>query len=194
MLVELLVKRTARERYALGAVVVVLAIMACYTAGISPAMDAAAAYQADLDTTEKVLLLQQTQLNLLQAETKASQRTIDQLKDLPCPWVEADRADVVLQEIQKQAEELGLSVRSVARESLTGLRLKEASRPVQQLLVRLELDGPYASVMEMFRRLSKGNLAIGLEELSIEGTDEPPFDVAVVLRVRLPVVEGDDHG
>ncbi|HUU90384.1 MAG TPA: type II secretion system protein GspM [Phycisphaerae bacterium] len=194
MLVEQLVKRTARERYALGMIVVVLAVVACYTAGISPALNAADGHKENLNTTEKVLLLQQTQLNLLRAETKVSQQTLDRLKDLPCPWVQADRADVVLQEIQKEAEGLGLSVHSVAREAVTGLRLKDAPRPVLQLLVRLELDGPYASVMEMFRRLSKGNLTIGLEELSLEGSDAPPHDVAVVLRVRLPVVEGDNHG
>jgi len=193
MLLDLLVKRAARERYALGMIVIIFAVVACYTAGISPALEAAQGHQEDLGMTEKVLMLQQTQLNLLQAETKASQRTLDQLKDLPCPWVHADRADAVLQEIQKQAEDLGLSVRSLARESVTELRLKDAPRPVLQLLVRLELDGPYASVMEMFRNLSKGNLAIGLEELSLEGTDQPPFDVSVVLRVRLPIVEGNDH-
>jgi len=193
MLLDLLVKRAARERYALGMIVIIFAVVACYTAGISPALEAAQGHREDLGMTEKVLMLQQTQLNLLQAETKASQRTLDQLKDLPCPWVHADRADAVLQEIQKQAEDLGLSVRSLARESVTALRLEDAPRPVLQLLVRLELDGPYASIMEMFRNLSKGNLAIGLEELSLEGTDQPPFDVSVVLRVRLPIVEGNDH-
>jgi len=194
MLVELLAKRTARERYALGAIVIVLAVVACYTAGIGPAIEAADGYEQDLQTTEKVLLLQQTQLNLLRAETKASQKTLDRLKDLPCPWVQADRADLVLQEIQKEAQGLGLSVHSVARETVTGLRLEDPVQPVMQLLVRLELDGPYASVMEMFRHLSKGDLAIGLEELSLEGCDVPPYDVAVMLRVRLPVVEGDNHG
>lgn len=193
MLVEFLVKRAARERYALGAAIVVLAIVGCYTAGIRPAMDAAEGHEGDLRITEKVLVLQQRQLNLLQAETKASQKTLDRLKDLPCPWVQADKADVVLQELQKEAEALGLSVRSVVRESLTVMRLKDTPRPVLRLLVRLELDGPYASVMEMFRRLGKGDLAIGLEELSLKGNDEPPFDVAVVLRLRMPVVEGDDH-
>ena len=193
MLVEFLVKRAARERYALGATIVVLAIVGCYTAGIRPAMDTAEMHEGNLQTTEKVLVLQQRQLNLLQAETKASQKTLDQLKDLPCPWVQADKADVVLQELQKEAEALGLSVRSVVRESLSGMRLKDAPRPVLRLLVRLELDGPYASVMEMFRRLGKGDLAVGLEELSLKGNDEPPFGVAVVLRLRMPVVERDDH-
>ncbi len=193
MLVEFLVKRAVRERYALGATVIVLAIVGCYTVEIRPAMDAAEGHEGDLRTTEKVLMLQQRQLNLLHAETKASQKTLDQLKDLPCPWVQADKADVVLQELQKEAENLGLSVRSVVRESLTVMRLKDAPRPVLRLLVRLELDGPYASVMEMFRRLSKGDLAVGVEELSLKGNDEPPFDVEVILRVRIPVVEGDDH-
>ncbi len=193
MLVEFLVKRAVRERYALGATIVVFAIVGCYTAGIRPAMNAAEGHEGDLQTTEKVLILQQRQLNLLQAETKASQKTLDQLKDLPCPWVHADKADVVLQELQKEAETLGLSVRSVVRESLTGMRLKDVPRPVLRLLVCLEVDGPYASVMEMFRRLSKGDLAVGLEELALKGNDEPPFDVAVVLRLRMPVVEGDNH-
>lgn len=194
MLVELLVKRTVRERCALGATVIVLAIVGCYTAGIRPAVEAAKGHEEDLNTTKNVLALQQRQLSLLQAETKASQRTLDQLKDLPCPWVQADKADVVLQGLQKEAENLGLSVRSVVRESVTGIRLKDTLRPVSQLLVRLELDGPYASVMEMFRRLSKGDLAIGLEELSLKGNDGPPFDVTVMLRVRMPIVEGEDHG
>lgn len=193
MLVEQLAKRTARERYALGMIAGVLAVVAFYTAGISPAIDAAEGHKQNLNTTEKVLLLQQTQLNLLRAKTQASQKMLDRLKDLPCPWVHADRANVVLQEIQKEAEGLGLSVHSVSRESVTELRLEDAPRPVLQLLVRLELDGPYASVMELFRRLSKGDLAIGLEELSLEGSNEPPCNVAVTLRVRLPVVEGDDH-
>ena len=193
MLVEQLAKRTARERYALGMIVGVLAVTAFYTAGISPAIDAAEGHRESLNITEKVLLLQQTQLNLLRAKTKTSQKMLDTLKDLPCPWVHADQTDIVLQEIQKEAEGLGLSVHSVFRESVTELRLEDAPRPVLQLLVRLELDGPYASVMELFRRLSKGNLAIGLEELSLEGNDTPPHNVAVTLRVRLPFVERDDH-
>jgi hypothetical protein len=47
--------------------------------------------------------------------------------------------------------------------------------------------------MEMLRRLSKGSLAVGLEELSIVGSDEPPYDVLVMLLVRMPVLEGGGH-
>ncbi|HUU09431.1 MAG TPA: type II secretion system protein GspM [Phycisphaerae bacterium] len=191
MLVEFLVKRPVRERYALGGIVVVLVAVGCYTAGIQPALSAMARHEDDLQTTEKVLGLQQRQLNLLRAETKASQKTLDDLKDLPCPWVPTEQADMVLQGFQKEAADLGLSVRSVVRESVTGIQLKDAPRQVSVLLVRLELHGPYASVMEMFRRLSKGALAVGLEELSVKGSDEPPYDVDVVLRVRMPVVEGE---
>lgn len=190
MLVEFLVKRPVRERYALGGIVAVLVAVGCYTAGIRPALSEMARYEDDLQTTQKVLALQQRQLNLLRAETKASQQTLDNLKDLPCPWVPAEQADVVLQGLQKEAADLGLSVLAVVRESVTGMRLKDAPQEVSVLLVRLELHGPYASVMEMFRRLSKGALAVGLEELSVKGSDEPPYDVDVVLRVRMPVVEG----
>lgn len=194
MLVDFLIKRPLRERYALGAIIVVLAGVGGYTAGICPALNAADGCEKDLETTEKVLALQQRQLSLLKAETRVSQRTLDQLRDLPCPWVPIEKADVVLQALQKEAAGLGLSVRSIIRESVTGIRLDDAPRPVLLLLVRVELNGPYASVMEMFRRLSKGDLVVGLEELSIRGADEPPYDVEVMLRVRLPVVEEEGEG
>jgi len=191
MITERLLKRSPRERWVLTGVLLVLVVLGCYLSAIAPSLQTLGGARNDLDTVQTSLELQQRQLNWLRAETDASKKTLAQLQDIPCPWVPTAKADTVIQGLQRQAGDLGLTVRSIVRERLTGMKLKDA--PVSMLYVRLELSGPHASVMEMLRRLSKGSLAVGLEELSISGSDEPPYDVLVMLLVRIPVLEGGGH-
>lgn len=191
MITERLLKRTPRERWVLAAVLLSLVGLACYLSAVAPSLQALAGAKSDLDTIQTSLELQQRQLNWLRAETEASKKALDQLKDVPCPWVPAAKADAVLQNLQKQASDLGLTVRSIVRERMTPMRMKDA--PVSMLYVRLELSGPHAGIMEMLRRLSKGSLAVGLEELSLSGSDDPPYDVLVIVLIRMPVLEGGSH-
>jgi type II secretory pathway component PulM len=192
MIIDRLLKRSPRERWILTAAFLALVIVACYVAAVAPSLEALTGARNDLHTIQTNLELQQRQLNWLRAETAASKKALAKLQDVPCPWVPATKADAVIQEFQKQAADLGLSVRSVTRERVVTMKLKDA--PVALLFVRLEMSGSHASVMEILRRLSKGPLAIGLEELSIRGSDEPPYDVGVMVLVRLPVLEGANNG
>ena len=138
------------------------------------------------------LELQQRQLTVLRAETNACNRTLKTLEGIPCPWVAVDQADAVVQQWQKDAESLGLKVRSVVRERQTPMRLK-GTTSVSLLVVKLEFHGSYANVMKMLARLEEGPTAVGLEEIVLKGLDETPYDVQVELLVRLPVVEGQSH-
>jgi hypothetical protein len=55
--------------------------------------------------------------------------------------------------------------------------------------VRLEVRGPYANVMALLDRLDDGTHAVGLEELDVRVGEEPPFDLAVMLVVRLGLTD-----
>jgi Tfp pilus assembly protein PilO len=191
MITEHLLKRTRRERWVLAGVLLALVVLAGYLSAIAPSLRSLDGVRSDLQTVQSSLDLQKRQLDWLRNETESSKKTLAQLKDVPCPWVPASKADAVIQDLQKQAAELSLSVRSILRERTTGMKLKDA--PVALLFVRLEFTGPHASVMEMLRRLSKGSLAVGLEEISIKATDDHPYDVEVMLLVRLPVLEGANN-
>jgi hypothetical protein len=97
--------------------------------------------------------------------------------------------------LQKEAAVLGLSVKSVVRErSTVGLKLKDPKVPVSVLMVRFDVGGPYGSVVELFRRLNKRSIAVGIEDLSIRGLDEPPFEVEASMLLRIPVAEGGKNG
>jgi hypothetical protein len=192
MIIDHLLKRSPRERWIMAGALLAMVILASYLSAVSPSLQALAAAQGDLQTIQTNLGLQQRQLDWLRGETTASKKTLAQLQDVPCPWVPVDKADAVLQDLQSQAANLGLTVRSVVRERVIRMKMKEA--PVAQLFVRLEMVGPHAGAMEMLRRLSKGPLSVGLEELSIRGSDEPPYDVDVMVLVRLPILEGTNHG
>ena len=192
MILELLVKRSARERTAWGMVAILSVVGLCYVAGIAPALESLDGIRRDVATTQSGLELQQRQLTLLRAETNACNRTLKKLEGIPCPWVAVDQADAILQQWQKDAEGFGLRVRSVIRERQTAMRLK-GDAPVSLLVVKLEFHGPYANVMKMLTRLKEGPTAVGLEEIIIKGLDEAPYEVDVELLVRLPVVEGQSH-
>ena len=191
MILEYMVKRPSRERWILSASVVALAIVACYTAAIGPSLDTLEGTNEDLRTTETGLALQVRQLNLLRAKTKAAHATLAELKNVPCPWIRAADADALLQEFQAEASGLGLSVTSTIRERVAKIRLTGSAEEVSVLTVRLELSGPPLSVMEMLRRLSRRSIAVGLQELVVKGSTDPPYDVAVTLLVRLPIMEGE---
>lgn len=192
MILEYLVKRSPRERLAWGLAALLVVLLVCYMAGVGPALQSLDGMREDIQTTHSSLELQQRQLRVLQAETEASHKTLEQLKGVPCPWVTADKADAFLQQWQKEAEDLGLTVRSVIRERQAGLGPKDAAQ-VSTLLVRMEVHGSYASVMTLLGRLGSGQAAVGIEDMVIKGLDEEPYDVEVSLLVRLPVVEGDSH-
>jgi hypothetical protein len=191
VILEYMVKRPPRERWALAATIVVLGFVACYTAAIGPSLETLDGTRTDLRTTETGLVLQQRQLDLLRAKTKAAHRTLADLRNVPCPWVPADKADGILQELQAEAAGLGLSVSSTIRERVAKMTLKDSPARVSVLMVRLELSGQYASVMELLRRLDKRSIAIGLQDLIVKGNLEPPYNVQVTLLVRLPIVEGE---
>jgi len=192
MILEPLMKRTPRERWTLAGMALVLVAVVCYLAAVAPALSSLDSQRQNLETTRSGLDLQQRQLSWLRAQTGAAHKTLADLKDVPCPWISADKADGVLQEFQDDAASLGLAVHSIIREAVRP-RLRGVQIPVSEIVVRLELAGPYSSVVEMMRRMSKKGVAVGLEELFIEGSDQPPYDVAVRLVVRLPAAEGANH-
>ena len=193
MILEYLVKRSPRERLAWGLAAILVVLMVCYLAGVGPALEALQGIKEDIRTTNSSLELQHRQLQLLRAETQASYKVLEGLKGVPCPWVTTDKADALLQRWQKEAEDLGLTVRSVIRERQTDLRAKDAGAQVSALFVRFDLHGPYASIMTMLGRLNGGQVAVGIEDLVLKGLDEEPYDVDASLLVRLPVVEGESH-
>ncbi len=191
MILEYLAKRTGRERTAWGLTAILLVVVLCYLTGVAPALESYEGAQEDLSTTESSLALQRRQLTALRAETVRCHRILDRLKDVPCPWVPAAKADALLRQWQKEAEDLGLSVHSVIRERQVDMRLQEAAAPVSMLIVQLELHGPYDAVMKLVEKLGEGPVAVGLEEVLIKGFDAEPYDVEVALLVRLPVFEGE---
>ena len=193
MILEYLVKRSPRERLAWGLTALLVVLLVSYLAGIGPALRSLDGIRQDVRTTHSSLELQQRQLRVLQAETEAGHKTLERLKDIPCPWVTADKADALLQQWQKEAEDLGLTVRSVIRERQAGFGPKDAAVQVSTLLVRMNVHGPYASVMTLLAHLGGGQTAVGIEDMVIKGLDEEPYDVEVSLLVRLPVVEGESH-
>ncbi len=192
-MLEYLVRRSPRERWTWGIAALAVVALACYMAGVAPPLESLEGIEEDLATTETGLELQQRQLQILKAETTACEKVLADLKDVPCPWVPAAEADAHLQRWQREAAELGLTVRSVIRERQSDLRLGGEKAPVSILVVRLELHGPYAAVMAMLQRLGQGDAVTGLEELTLKGLDEPPYDVELVVLVRLAVGEGDSH-
>jgi len=193
MILEPLMKRTPRERWTLTAMALALVAVIGYLAAVAPSLNSLDGGRKDLETVRSGLDLQQRQLSWLRTQTESARKTLDELKDVPCPWISADKADGVLQEFQDDAASLGLEVHSMVREPASPARLRGVQMPVSQIVVRLELAGPYSSVLEMMRRMSKKGVAVGLEELCMEGADRPPYDVTVKLVVRLPVVEGANH-
>jgi len=193
MILEYLLKRSRRDRLILAGAALAVILLAGYVVAVGPSLASLSGARSDLETVQAGLDLQRRQLDWLRTETEARQKTLAQLQDAPCPWISADKVDGVLEELQKAAADLGLTVRAVIREHSEPVRIKEGETQVALLAVRMELSGPYASVAELLRRLGKGPMAVGLQELSIKSADEPPYDVEVALVVRLPVVEGAKH-
>ncbi|MGB2936659.1 MAG: type II secretion system protein GspM [Phycisphaerae bacterium] len=189
MIIEFLIRRQPRERWLLGLTGFALALVGCYVAAISPAREAVAEDDQRLQTMHSNLDLQQRQLTLLRAETVSSHRRLAELADAVPPWIPAAEADALLQQWQALATEVGLTLESVTRESQTPMLLDEGAPAVSLLVVRLEVTGPYGNVMALLRRLSEGTHAVGLEELIVGVSDEPPFDLKVVLLLRLGIAD-----
>ncbi len=189
MIIQYLVRRNQRERWLLGLTVLVLAFVACYVATIGPAREAVADHESLLVSARANLNLQQRQLMLLRAETATARRSLEELSGAAPPWVNARRADALLQEWQNLAAEVGLTLQSVTRESQAALRLDTGAARVSSVAVRLEVRGPYANVMALLDRLDDGTHAVGLEELDVRIGEEPPFDLAVTLVVRLGLTD-----
>ena len=201
MIIRYLVRRNRRERWLLGLTVLVLAVVACYVAIIGPSRVAVADHESQLVSARANLDLQQRQLTLLRAETATARRSLEELSGAAPPWVNARRADALLQEWQNLAAEVGLTLQSVTRESQAALRLDtgathasavspgEADGHVSRVAVRLEVRGPYANVMALLDRLDDGTHAVGIEELDVRVGEEPPFDLAVTLVVRLGLTD-----
>jgi len=189
VIIQYLVRRNRRERWLLGLTVLVLAVVACYVATISPAREAVAEHESQLVSARANLDLQQRQLTLLRAETVTARRSLEELSGAAPPWVNARRADALLQEWQNLAAEVGLTLQSVTRESQAALRLDTGAAHVSSVAVRLEVHGPYANVMALLDRLDDGTHAVGLEELDVRVGEEPPFDLAVMLVVRLGLTD-----
>ena len=189
MIIQYLVRRNRRERGLLGLTVLVLAVVACYVATIGPAREAVADHESQLVSARANLDLQQRQLTLLRAETATARRSLEELSGAAAPWVNARRADALLQEWQNLAAEVGLTLQSVTRESQAALRLDTGAAHVFSVAVRLEVRGPYANVMALLDRLDDGTHAVGLEELDFRVGEKPPFDLAVTLVVRLGLTD-----
>ena len=189
MIIHYLIRRNPRERLVLGLTVFVLAIVACYVATIGPAREAVADHETQLLSAQANLDLQQRQLTLLRAETVAARRSLEELSGAAPPWVNARRADTLLQEWQNLATEVGLTLQSVTRERQIALRLDTGPARVSSVAVRLEVRGPYANVMALLDRLDNGTHAVGLEELDVCVAEAPPFDLAVTLVVRLGLTD-----
>ena len=189
MILRYLVRRNRRERWVLGLTVLVLAVVACYVATIGPARQAVADHESQLVSARANLDLQQRQLTLLRAETATARRSLDELSGAAPPWVTARRADALLQEWQNLAAEVGLTLQSVTRENQAALRLDIGAAHVSSVAVRLEVRGPYANVMALLDRLDDGTHAVGLGELDVRVGEEPPFDLAVTLVVRLGLTD-----
>lgn len=189
MIIQYLVRRNQRERWLLGLTVLVLAFVACYVATIGPARETVADHESLLVSARANLNLQQRQLMLLRAETATARRSLEELSGAAPPWVNARRADALLQEWQNLAAEVGLTLQSVTRESQAALRLDTGAARVSSVAVRLEVRGPYANVMALLDRLDDGTHAVGLEELDVRIGEEPPFDLAVTLVVRLGLTD-----
>ncbi|HUX16753.1 MAG TPA: type II secretion system protein GspM [Phycisphaerae bacterium] len=185
MIIQYLVRRNRRERWLLGLTVLVLSVVACYVATIGPAREAVADHESQLVSARANLDLQQRQLTLLRAETAGARRSLEELSGAAAPWVNARRADALLQEWQNLASEVGLTLQSVTRENQAALRLDIGAAHVSSVAVRLEVRGPYANVMALLDRLDDGTHAVGLEELDVRVGEKPPFDLAVTLVVRL---------
>jgi hypothetical protein len=189
VIIQYLVRRNRRERWLLGLTVLVLAVVACYVATIGPAREAVADHESQLVSARANLDLQQRQLTLLRAETATARRSLEELSGAAAPWVNARRADALLQEWQNLAAEVGLTLQSVTRESQAALRLDTGAARVSSVAVRLEVRGPYANVMALLDRLDDGTHAVGIEELDVRVGKEPPFDLAVTLVVRLGLTD-----
>jgi len=189
VILQYLVRRNRRERGLLGLTVLVLAVVACYVATIGPAREAVADHESQLVSARANLDLQQRQLTLLRAETATARRSLEELSGAAPPWVNARGADALLQEWQNLAAEVGLTLQSVTRESQAALRLDTGAARVSSVAVRLEVRGPYANVMALLDRLDDGTHAVGLEELDFRVGEEPPFDLAVTLVVRLGLTD-----
>ena len=189
MIIQYLVRRNRRERGLLGLTVLVLAVVACYVATIGPAREAVADHESQLVSARANLDLQQRQLTLLRAETATARRSLEELSGAAPPWVNARRADALLQEWQNLAAEVGLTLQSVTRENQAALRLDTGAARVSSVAVRLEVRGPYANVMALLDRLDDGTHAVGIEELDFRVGEEPPFDLAVMLVVRLGLTD-----
>ena len=205
MILQYLVRRNRRERGLLGLTVLVLAVVACYVATIGPAREAVADHESQLVSARANLDLQQRQLTLLRADTATARRSLEELSGAAPPWVNARGADALLQEWQNLAAEVGLTLQSVTRESQAALRLDTGAAPasavspgeadghVSSVAVRLEVRGPYANVMALLDRLDDGTHAVGIEELDVRVGEEPPFDLAVILVVRLGLTDEEAH-
>jgi len=189
VIIQYLVRRNRRERGLLGLTVLVLAVVACYVATIGPAREAVADHESQLGSARANLDLQQRQLTLLRAETATARRSLEELSGAAPPWVNARRADALLQEWQNLAAEVGLTLQSVTRENQAALRLDTGAARVSSVAVRLEVRGPYANVMALLDRLDDGTHAVGIEELDFRVGKEPPFDLAVTLVVRLGLTD-----
>ena len=189
MIIQYLVRRNRRERWLLGLTVLALAVVACYVATIGPAREAVADHESQLVSARANLDLQQRQLTLLRAETAGARRSLEELSGAAAPWVNARRADALLQEWQNLAAEVGLTLQSVTRETQAALRLDIGAAHVSSVAVRLEVRGPYANVMALLDRLDDGTHAVGIEELDVRVGEKPPFDLAVTLVVRLGLTD-----
>jgi len=189
VILQYLVRRNRRERWLLGLTVLVLAVVACYVATVGPAREAVADHESQFVSARANLDLQQRQLTLLRAETATARRSLEELSGAAPPWVNARRADALLQEWQNLAAEVGLTLQSVTRESQAALRLDTGAARVSSVAVRIEVRGPYANVMALLDRLDDGTHAVGLEELDVRVGEKPPFDLAVTLVVRLGLTD-----
>jgi type II secretory pathway component PulM len=129
VIIHYLIRRNPRERWVLGLTVFVLAVVACYVATIGPAREAVADHETQLLSAQANLDLQQRQLTLLRVETVAARRSLEELSGAAAPWVNARRADALLQEWQNLATEVGLTLQSVTRERQNALRLDTGPAP-----------------------------------------------------------------
>jgi len=194
MIIEQLIKRPARERRIMVFALLVVVGIVGYLSVVAPAVESLNGVESDLATTQSGLDFQERQLKSLRAETEASQKIVAEFKDMACPWIAAGKADSIMQEFQKEAASLGLTVKSMVRERAGGLKLKDPKVPVSALMVRLDVAGPYTGVVELLRRLNKRSIAVGVDDLSIRGLDEPPFEVDVSILMKIPVAEGGKNG
>jgi len=188
VIAERLIQRQPRERVLLGLTALAVVGVALYWAAYAPAQDVLAERQATLAERQANLNLQKQQMALLRSETAACRRTLDQLAGASEPWLRKDRADALLQQWQNLGAQLGVTVKAVARDRQAPAPAAAGQSGIEILIVRLEVQGPYGSIMAMLARLTEGTAAVGLEQMDLRVADQPPYDLDATILLRVAVV------